>query len=444
MSGTASAASVVNTGRLSSGSLMAWPFDKPSDVSRLFSDGAVFVTGDEPAKGWNPALSMVESSVNDDGTAFLSFTCSCGGLYRPMSCRIESSDGYTVVESPGFASFVVDNAHVMDAGSQSHGGDSFALSPMCIVQDYGLVDSFSIWNSDDGKFPESQWSGISGDVSFAAGHNISLSESDTANGFLISAEPGEGLGVVKCSDECGKLGVSDAGRLKPDDTGGIVIKGDGCVSVDTIGNMIRIDGRCPACCPMDKCRDKAGELSNLSGYVSSSFDELSSVGDDLADEIETRNTDLRNASASDLTARVTVAVSPETRALSGTGISGSRVFATMNAVFRNWSSACLVEARVTSARIEGGASFRAVSTTVDDKNGVRTVGDPVGVQVELDPSVNGGTACVSVSYRVSGYVVAYANKKHRAVVGVMFSWVNTGRDGSQSPMSVYREASTEF
>ena len=444
-----SSASLYNRERLSSCSLSTWPFETadgvPEKVVRTFADCVAFIGPDDDVPDRYPSLYDI-SVVRRNGFSDLTFSCASSsesGRSGRVSVSIHDEDesSYTVVDVENVARFVVDNASVLMSEGVWNG--PYRLSRACVMQESPMVDRIRVFNTDkNGNLVEDSHR-IAGEVSFCAGHNIVLSASD--GGFSVSAEAGAGLGRIKCEKECADS-EEPSTNIRPDDAGGVVIQGDGCVGVSTWGpdgNVIKIDGRCPACCPMDKCEKKAEELSDEADELTEEFDEIVDTGEELSELIEEENVSLRNATESDITVKLTAAVNPDMKALAGTGIYGRRAFASVNMAIRNWAPSAVMTATVRSLLLDG-AAFTPVITTVDTGEEQSTTDrGPSGMTVELDPQQNGGSALFTVSFRSVSNLTSTTGK-HRASAVVEFSWVNETRDGGTVAMSAVKSALAEF
>lgn len=127
----------------------------------------------------------------------------------------------------------------------------------CLAQSRAV--NRSAWHGVKG-LPMESVTGISGDVGFMAGRNIRISRNADGS-IVVSAVPGAGEGRVpcECDDVAEDSNGAGSGGLHPDEFGGVSIVADGCYQVTAMPGTasIRIDGRCSACCPVEKCAGMA-------------------------------------------------------------------------------------------------------------------------------------------------------------------------------------------
>jgi len=307
---------MVNAGYLTSNSDTAWPFDgdavdPPLDraAASFFADGSAVLGASE--RDFDVMVSDVSASASG-----LRFTVwkrppkragpVCG--QDDPSVDLEEVDSelgqgeYTVVRGVWFF-FVIDNHCV--AGSDGYfSAGPFKLDPSAVSAAPDKITSISLWNhgeiGPDGEYVgyyddsgshvrRKTHDGIAGAVSVVGGNNIyagvdfdygfgvtvpnirPLVGAVFGNAFIIAAIPGEGDGPVPCPDkydsgdssECSQPPAS-GGSITPDSEGDFVIEGDDCHQISTYGNVIRITGRCTACCQCEAYKDTGDRLGKQS------------------------------------------------------------------------------------------------------------------------------------------------------------------------------------
>lgn len=106
---------------------------------------------------------------------------------------------------------------------------------------------------------------LQGDIQLIPGFNMQI-EQDIDGGFTLSAVPGAGEGIIRCTDR----GILDIpvrnGNLRADDDGDILIQsGDGCIRVrQAAENTFIIENICEPCCSCENYVDLIDEIDQRS------------------------------------------------------------------------------------------------------------------------------------------------------------------------------------
>lgn len=228
------------------------------------------------ADGW-PALGVFSASGDS-----LSFRMGAGGHEIALSVsassekfpiasgRAEWGSYLVVLSSEAIREFCAAVENVAfprpapdPSSSGRDGGSWLKLCPRCITWRPAGLSSIRVY---DGVKPRQSGPHfvLSGDVEVRPGNNMLISEQDGANGFGINAVPGAGLGRIPCScdDEGGGPGIGGQ-------DGHARLFNDTCFDFepDTSAGVLRIHGKCTACCTCDMYVAAVDRLAGLADIV---------------------------------------------------------------------------------------------------------------------------------------------------------------------------------
>lgn len=312
-------------GYLTTNAGVAWPFDEDDPAidtacASMFADGEVVFGAREDVV----SVYVSDVDVSDGSLSFKVVKTNRDGTSSDVT-RIEAEPDFDLpyyVVRGGWCSFVLDT-HSIALNAGMHFNGPFRLSPTAVSIRADHVTSISIYNSHNGEKPTLDYAGIDGNVRLVAGTNayvgddlaqasygalnLNLSgegESDIADGVVFSAIAGAGAGYVPCDVDCDKT-LSNSGNVIPDETGSVVIEGDDCYQVSPDG-VVKITGRCTACCQCDSFVEIGDKLAAYSRTVKDIYDRSKTSAYSYNASAATFNQSLSVVSKEELVARASV------------------------------------------------------------------------------------------------------------------------------------------
>lgn len=297
---------------LTSNANTAWPFDADSPnldrrFAALFADGGVMLyTGEIGCE-----VVVTDASLEDGELSFIVEKRRDTEVIDRCSLSVTPGNGeYTVAKQP-WCFFILDNHEILSSEGDFDPDALFSLDPSAIDVVADKITSFSLYNHHeevlvgdvryvverDVNTPTVV--GIDGKVRLVEGTNIALStkaspeigaaanlffalgatQSLPENAVMISASPGLGTGKAPCLNPP-KCDDDGRGNITPDADGNVVIEADDCYQVSPQGGqtkVVRIAGRCTACCQCDNYVETGNRLGSQATRVVKARDSLFST-----------------------------------------------------------------------------------------------------------------------------------------------------------------------